>query len=147
MRLSAGQFAHWQLPEANRARKYPLSFFDWVIQSSSVVERSAVNRLVVGSNPTSGAIRRASGLLMSPKRFWAESSDRPNLLDIQFLVGKIVLGRYKFLGDQDHPTDTQNGMQGPEWRKNDKEHHITRNGHSDGCDGLHFLDDGGPANS
>ena len=26
------------------------------IQSSSVVERSAVNRLVVGSNPTSGAI-------------------------------------------------------------------------------------------
>jgi hypothetical protein len=31
-------------------------FFDWVIQSSSVVERSAVNRLVVGSNPTSGAI-------------------------------------------------------------------------------------------
>jgi putative endonuclease len=30
-----------------------------------VVERSAVNRLVVGSNPTSGAIRRASGLLMA----------------------------------------------------------------------------------
>ena len=29
--------------------------FNWVIQSSSVVERSAVNRLVVGSNPTSGA--------------------------------------------------------------------------------------------
>jgi len=27
MRLSAGQFAHWQLPEANRARKYPFSFF------------------------------------------------------------------------------------------------------------------------
>src|SRR5579862_10033438 len=29
------------------------------IQRSSVVERSAVNRLVVGSNPTAGAIRRA----------------------------------------------------------------------------------------
>jgi len=27
MRLSAGQLAHWQLPEANRARKYPFSFF------------------------------------------------------------------------------------------------------------------------
>ena len=32
------------------------SLFNWVIQSSSVVERSAVNRLVVGSNPTAGAI-------------------------------------------------------------------------------------------
>ena len=30
-------------------------FFNWVIQRSSVVERSAVNRLVVGSNPTAGA--------------------------------------------------------------------------------------------
>src|SRR5579862_6883669 len=30
--------------------------------SSSVVERSAVNRLVVGSNPTSGAISQASAL-------------------------------------------------------------------------------------
>ena len=28
MRLSAGQLAYWQLPEANRARKYPLSFFE-----------------------------------------------------------------------------------------------------------------------
>jgi putative endonuclease len=33
-----------------------------------VVERSAVNRLVVGSNPTSGAIRRAFGLLMASGR-------------------------------------------------------------------------------
>ena len=32
-------------------------FFNWVIQRSSVVERSAVNRLVVGSNPTAGANR------------------------------------------------------------------------------------------
>jgi hypothetical protein len=56
MRLSAGGFADWQLPEANRARKYPLSFFfNLAIQRSSVVERSAVNRLVVGSNPTAGA--------------------------------------------------------------------------------------------
>ena len=30
-------------------------FFILVIQRSSVVERSAVNRLVVGSNPTAGA--------------------------------------------------------------------------------------------
>ena len=27
MRLSAGQLAHWQLPETNRARKYPFSSF------------------------------------------------------------------------------------------------------------------------
>ena len=35
------------------------------IQSSSVVERSAVNRLVVGSNPTSGAVIHKQ-LLVSP---------------------------------------------------------------------------------
>ena len=41
-------------------------FFNWVIQRSSVVERSAVNRLVVGSNPTAGAI------LESAKSLFAE---------------------------------------------------------------------------
>ena len=40
--------------------------------SSSVVERSAVNRLVVGSNPTSGA-RRMS---LPPNR-WKRSPDEP----------------------------------------------------------------------
>jgi hypothetical protein len=34
---------------------YARDFFDTAIQRSSVVERSAVNRLVVGSNPTAGA--------------------------------------------------------------------------------------------
>jgi hypothetical protein len=55
MRLCAGQLADWQLPRANRARQYELAVFQRVIQRSSVVERSAVNRLVVGSNPTAGA--------------------------------------------------------------------------------------------
>ena len=35
---------------------YPADFLALTIQRSSVVERSAVNRLVVGSNPTAGAI-------------------------------------------------------------------------------------------
>ena len=35
------------------------------IQRSSVVERSAVNRLVVGSNPTAGAIFYSLPLLLS----------------------------------------------------------------------------------
>ena len=35
--------------------------FTFVVLSSSVVERSAVNRLVVGSNPTSGAIAYEGG--------------------------------------------------------------------------------------
>src|SRR5262245_26783393 len=39
---------------------YSRYFLAWTIQSSSVVERSAVNRLVVGSNPTSGANLRRS---------------------------------------------------------------------------------------
>ena len=55
MRLWRAQLLDWQLPQANRARKYPLTVFNCVIQRSSVVERSAVNRLVVGSNPTAGA--------------------------------------------------------------------------------------------
>jgi hypothetical protein len=42
-------------------------FFNWLIQRSSVVERSAVNRLVVGSNPTAGAI------FESAKSLFAES--------------------------------------------------------------------------
>ena len=37
---------------------YRANFLKQTIQRSSVVERSAVNRLVVGSNPTAGAIRR-----------------------------------------------------------------------------------------
>ena len=36
-------------------RKIAAPYLQVVIQRSSVVERSAVNRLVVGSNPTAGA--------------------------------------------------------------------------------------------
>ena len=43
MRLWRAQLLDWQLPQANRARKYPLTVFNCVIQRSSVVERSAVN--------------------------------------------------------------------------------------------------------
>ena len=45
-----------------------------------MVERSAVNRLVVGSNPTSGAIRRAFGLLMASGRAanGPELAERPS---------------------------------------------------------------------
>ena len=45
-------------------------FLNWVIQSSSVVERSAVNRLVVGSNPTSGAkpLTRTSLVILGTHR-------------------------------------------------------------------------------
>ena len=45
-----------------------------------MVERSAVNRLVVGSNPTSGAIRRACGLLMASGRAenGPELAERPS---------------------------------------------------------------------
>jgi hypothetical protein len=68
MRLSAGQLADWQLPRVNRARQYELAVFQRVIQRSSVVERSAVNRLVVGSNPTAGAIFESVKSL-SPKGF------------------------------------------------------------------------------
>src|SRR6266516_1875621 len=56
MRLPPGAQPDWRLPQTNRARRYSLPVFNWVIQRSSVVERSAVNRLVVGSNPTAGAI-------------------------------------------------------------------------------------------
>src|SRR5207247_9651795 len=49
------QLTDWQLPEGNRRAKYTPALLDVAIQRSSVVERSAVNRLVVGSNPTAGA--------------------------------------------------------------------------------------------
>jgi hypothetical protein len=38
-----------------------------VIQRSSVVERSAVNRLVVGSNPTAGAILKSAKSLFAER--------------------------------------------------------------------------------
>ena len=44
-------------------------FFNWVIQRSSVVERSAVNRLVVGSNPTAGAILADLVIVVSKRIF------------------------------------------------------------------------------
>jgi hypothetical protein len=59
----AGSLVQIQPPQPNfLAARGPLrkvqrrSIERIAIQSSSVVERSAVNRLVVGSNPTSGAI-------------------------------------------------------------------------------------------
>ena len=60
---AAGSLVQIQPPQPNfLAARGPLrkvqrrSIERIAIQSSSVVERSAVNRLVVGSNPTSGAI-------------------------------------------------------------------------------------------
>ena len=44
------------LPHAVLCAKFNAAQSSIAIQSSSVVERSAVNRLVVGSNPTSGAM-------------------------------------------------------------------------------------------
>ena len=59
---AAGSLVQIQPPQPNfLAARGPLrkvqrrSIERIAIQSSSVVERSAVNRLVVGSNPTSGA--------------------------------------------------------------------------------------------
>ena len=61
------------------------------IQSSSVVERSAVNRLVVGSNPTSGAkphaplFRGRKGVPAAPQRYGTAQIKRGI-----FLASKIV---------------------------------------------------------
>ena len=51
----------WQEPLRNVERTSQLMF----IQRSSVVERATVNRLVVGSNPTAGAIAQKSPKLAS----------------------------------------------------------------------------------
>ena len=46
----------------DQLRKIARAQFQFSIQRSSVVERSAVNRLVVGSNPTAGANANVLGL-------------------------------------------------------------------------------------
>jgi hypothetical protein len=48
------------LPFAAACAKFTRQFTENRFQRSSVVERSAVNRLVVGSNPTAGAISQPS---------------------------------------------------------------------------------------
>jgi hypothetical protein len=54
---SASEQRGFCLPESDHWATYPLALTAaHTIQRSSVVERSAVNRLVVGSNPTAGAL-------------------------------------------------------------------------------------------
>src|SRR5207248_8980745 len=68
--ISRNQFSGevWRSNEACRDRSAAQNCraqFQFSIQRSSVVERSAVNRLVVGSNPTAGAKTIRSRLPLS----------------------------------------------------------------------------------
>jgi hypothetical protein len=57
--------ARKHLPSQIAQARYTLRNREKKIQRSSVVERSAVNRLVVGSNPTAGAIFYSLPLFLS----------------------------------------------------------------------------------
>jgi hypothetical protein len=73
------------LAETGRTRKlYGASTGAHQFQRSSVVERSAVNRLVVGSNPTAGVINRSPSAALGRTDRYASTSPQLDLLSFTY---------------------------------------------------------------